>query len=67
MIYFFNIRQWGLRKVQQLPWVSEPASGELQEADLGLGAHMFDEEPSYGPGDRGVNSRADFLVCLQAL
>lgn len=50
-----------------MPWVSEPASGELQEADLGLGAHMLDEEPSHGPGDRGVNSRVDFLVCLKAL
>lgn len=38
-----------------------------QDADPGLGVHILDEEPSDGPGDRGVNPRADFLVCLQAL
>lgn len=38
-----------------------------QEADLGLRAHMLGDKPSHGPGDRGVNPRADLLVCLQAL
>lgn len=37
------------------------------EADLGLRAHMFDAEPSHGPGDRGANPREDLLVFLQAL